>query len=171
MATGRGRRPTPLPPSARVLTEYAAQVGRADLTAPARRTYLSRVRVFLAWLADADVDGDPLTDPAAAVWAARDNKAYLYGTGKRAPATANAALAAVSDLAIRRGLGKLDGQAVARLDLPARRAPKARAGHFGGGLPGLLQASEAAEPVVDGGQGGCVGGSQAALQPALRDGP
>ena len=46
-----------------------------------------------------------------------------------------------------------------------------RAGHFGGGLPGLLQASEAAEPVVDGGQGGCVGGSQAALQPALRDGP
>jgi len=51
------------------------------------------------------------------------------------------------------------------------RLPRARAGHFGGGLPGLLQASEAAEPVVDGGQGGCVGGSQAALQPALRDGP
>jgi len=51
------------------------------------------------------------------------------------------------------------------------RPPTRRAGHFGGGLPGLLQASEAAEPVVDGGQGGCVGGSQAALQPALRDGP
>jgi membrane protein len=52
------------------------------------------------------------------------------------------------------------------------RGPRIRrAGHFGGGLPGLLQASEAAEPVVDGGQGGCVGGSQPALQPALRDGP
>jgi hypothetical protein len=57
--------------------------------------------------ADVDGDGDPLTDSAAAVWAARDYKAYLYGTLKRAPATVNAALAAVSDLAIRRGLGKL----------------------------------------------------------------
>ena len=73
-------------------------------------TYLSRVRMFLAWLAGADVDGDPLTDPDAAVWAARDYGAYLYGTLKRAPATVNAALAAVSDLALRRGLGKLDGQ-------------------------------------------------------------
>ena len=104
--------------------DYAAQVARADMTDQARRTYLSRVRVFLAWLAGADVDGDPLTDPDAAVWAARDYKAYLYGTLKRAPATVNAALAAVSDLAIRRGLGKLDGQAIARLDLPARRAPR-----------------------------------------------
>ena len=40
-----------------------------------------------------------------------------------------------------------------------------------GRLSGLLQASEAAEPVVDYGQGGCFGGPQAALQPALRDGP
>jgi len=62
------------------------------------------------------------------VWAARDYEAYLYGTGKRAPATVNAALAVVSDLAIRRGLGKLDGQAVARLDRPARRAPNALTG-------------------------------------------
>jgi len=130
MAAGRpGHRPTPLPPPyAGVPLDYATQVGRADLTAQARRSYLSRVRMFLAWLAGANVDGDPLTDPAAAVWAARDCKAYLYGTGKRAPATVNAALAAVSDLAIRRGLGKLDGQAVARLDLPPRRAPKALTG-------------------------------------------
>jgi site-specific recombinase XerD len=130
MAGGKsGRPPTPLPqPYARVLLDYAAQVGRADMTGQARRTYVSRVRVFLAWLAGADVDGDPLTDPDAAAWAARDYKTYLYGTLKRAPATVNAALAAVSDLAIRRGLGKLDGQAVARLDLPARRAPKALTG-------------------------------------------
>ncbi len=39
-----------------------------------------------------------------------------------------------------------------------------------GTLSGLLQASEAAEPVVDDGQGGCFGGSQVALQSALGDG-
>lgn len=124
MAAGRrGRQPTLLPaPYGAVLAEYAAAVARADLTAQARRTYLSRVRVYLGWLAESDVDGDPLVDPAAAVWAARDYKAHLYGTLRRAPATVNGALAAVSDLAIRRGLGKLDGDQVARLDLPARRA-------------------------------------------------
>jgi hypothetical protein len=57
------------------------------------------------------------------VGAARDYKAYLYGTFKRAPATVNAALADLSDLAIRRGLGKLDGHAVARLDLPPTHGP------------------------------------------------
>lgn len=107
---------------------YARELGRADLTAQARRTYLSRVRVYLAWLAASHSDGDPLNDQVAAAWAARDYKSYLYGTAKRAPATVNAALAAVSDLAIRRGLGKLDGDQVARLDLPARRAPKALVG-------------------------------------------
>jgi hypothetical protein len=42
MAAGRpGRRPTPLPPPyARVLLDYATQVGRADMTAQARRSYL-----------------------------------------------------------------------------------------------------------------------------------
>lgn len=115
-------------PYAAVLEEYATALARADMTGQARRTYLSRVRVYLAWLADTEVDGAPFTDPAAAVWAARDYKTYLYGTRKRAPATVNAALAAISDLAIRRGIGKLDGDQVARLDLPARRAPKALVG-------------------------------------------
>lgn len=125
----RGRTATPLAGRyATVLDEYAVAVGRADMTPQARRTYLSRVRVYLAWLADSDVDGDPLTDPDAAAWAARDYKAHLHTTLKRAPATVNGALAAVSDLAIRRGLGKLDGDAVARLDLPNRRAPRALVG-------------------------------------------
>ncbi len=84
--------------------------------------------MYLAWLADTSADGDPLSDPAAAAWAARDYKAYLYGTRKRAPATVNAALAAISDFAIRRGLGTLDASHVARLELPARRAPKALTG-------------------------------------------
>lgn len=125
----RGRRPTSLPtPLVAVLDQYASDLARADLTAQARRTYLSRVRMYLAWLADAAVDGNPLTDPAAATWAARDYKTYLYGTLKRAPATVNGALAAVSDLAIRRGLGKLDGDQVARIDQPAPRAPRALVG-------------------------------------------
>lgn len=78
----------------------------------------------LAWLADAAVDGDPFTDPAAAAWAARDYKAYRYGTSKRAPATVNGALAAMSDLAIRRGLGKLDGDQVARVDSRPAKHPR-----------------------------------------------
>lgn len=113
-----------------MLESYVAQLARADLTAQARRTYTSRVRVYLAWLADhaaGDVDGDPLGDRAAAVWAARDYKTALHAS-RRAPATVNGALAAVSDLAVRRGLGALDGTAVARLDLPARRAPRALTG-------------------------------------------
>lgn len=60
------------------------------------------MRVYLAWLAESDVDGDPLDDPAAAAWAARDYKAHLHGVLKRAPTTVNAALAAVSDFALRR---------------------------------------------------------------------
>ena len=92
--------------------------------------------------AAADVDGDPLTDPAAAVWAARDYKAFLYGALKRAPATVNAALAAVSDLAIRRGLGKLDGRVAHQRG--QRRLGVAepggglggRAARRGGGTPG-----------------------------------
>ena len=83
---------------AAVLEEYANLLARADLTAQARRTYLSRVRMYLSWLADTHVDGDPLNGPAAAAWAARDYKSHLYGAQKRAPATVNAALAAVSDL-------------------------------------------------------------------------
>ncbi|MFG1819637.1 hypothetical protein ACGFIF_38155 [Kribbella sp. NPDC049174] len=47
-----------------VLDQYAGDLARADLTAQARRTYLSRVRMYLAWLADAAVDGNPLTDQA-----------------------------------------------------------------------------------------------------------
>ena len=128
-AARRGRQPTHLPLTyAAVLEEYANSLARADLTAQARRTYLSRVRMYLSWLADTHVDGDPLNDPAAAAWAARDYKSHLYGAQKRAPATVNAALAAVSDLAIRRGLGALDADLVARLELPQRRAPKALTG-------------------------------------------
>jgi hypothetical protein len=52
----RGRRPTSLPASyAQVLAEYGLRLARADMTVQARRTYLSRVRMYLAWLADTDV--------------------------------------------------------------------------------------------------------------------
>ena len=34
-------------------------------------------RTYLAWLDTADVDGDPLTDPAARDWAVRDYRTHL----------------------------------------------------------------------------------------------
>lgn len=122
----RGRQPAQLPPAAAaVLADYAKQLARADVTDQTRRTYLSRVRGYLVWLETADVDGDPLTDRDAAVWAARDYKAYLQGVRKLKPSSVNTPLAAVSDLAMRRGLGELRGADVARLETPTRRAPRA----------------------------------------------
>jgi hypothetical protein len=85
-APRRGRTPTVLTGRHQtVLDEYAVAIGRADMTPQARRTYLSRVRVYLAWLADTDVDGDPFAQADAAAWAARDYKAHLPGFRKLAP--------------------------------------------------------------------------------------
>ncbi|MCG5220620.1 hypothetical protein [Streptosporangium sp. KLBMP 9127] len=48
-----GARPTRLLPGYEtVLGEYAAALERAPLSAETRRTYRSRVRMFLSWLAD-----------------------------------------------------------------------------------------------------------------------
>ena len=122
----RGRRPAQLTPAAAaVLADYEKDLGRADLTEQTRRTYLSRVRGYLAWLETAAVDGDPLNERDAAIWAARDYKSFLQGVRKLKPSSVNTPLAAVSDLAMRRGLGELRGSDVARIDLPIRRAPRA----------------------------------------------
>src|SRR5258708_9099127 len=73
-----GAGPTQLPARLdQVLAEYAAALGRAPLQPTSRAKYLSRVRGFLAWLAAADIDGDPLRDPAARDWAVRDYRAHL----------------------------------------------------------------------------------------------
>ncbi|MGA2929726.1 MAG: hypothetical protein ABSG43_27815 [Solirubrobacteraceae bacterium] len=42
-----------------------------------RRTYTSKVRQFLAWLADAALDQDPLTSAEHRDWAVRDYRTNL----------------------------------------------------------------------------------------------
>jgi len=108
-------------PFTAVLEEYAAALKSAPLSDQTRRTYASKVRQFLAWLADADSDGDALNAKDARDWAVRDYRTHLQTVLKRKPATVNNALAAVDDLYIRRGLGPANA---ARADLPTT-APKA----------------------------------------------
>jgi hypothetical protein len=64
-------------------------LARAPLSDETRRTYASKVRTYLAWLDSADVDGDPLTDPAARDWAVRDYRTHLAAALKRSNATAS----------------------------------------------------------------------------------
>ncbi|HEV7934338.1 MAG TPA: tyrosine-type recombinase/integrase [Actinomadura sp.] len=89
------------------------------------RVYVSRVRQYLAWLAaalaDGMVEGDPLIDPDARDWAARDYRTHLQTVLKRKPATINAHLTAVDDFYRRRGLGPA---AAKRADIPPA-APRA----------------------------------------------
>ncbi|MFI6333131.1 tyrosine-type recombinase/integrase [Micromonospora chersina] len=86
-----------------------------------RRAYASRVRGYLIWLDTADLDGDPLADPAARDGAARDFRTWLQTVAGRKPSTINVILAAIADFYARRGLGAPD---VRRLDLP-QAAPRA----------------------------------------------
>ena len=45
--------------TAAALTGYQQALRAAPLSAETRRTYLSKVRGYLTWLAAADADGDP----------------------------------------------------------------------------------------------------------------
>ena len=75
-----------------VLDDYSKALKSAPLSEQTRRTYASKVRRFLAWLADADTDGDPLGAPDARDWAVRDYRTHLQAVLKRKPATVNNAL-------------------------------------------------------------------------------
>jgi site-specific recombinase XerD len=103
------------------LAAYRRELAAAPLSAQTVRTYTSKVRTYLIWLAATDLDGNPLTDPRARDWAVRDYRTHLITVAKRAPTTINNALAAVDDFYTRRGLGPA---AADRLALP-RTAPKA----------------------------------------------
>ncbi len=107
--------------TAAALADYQRALRAAPLAAETRRTYYSKVRGYLTWLAAADVDGDPLTQPRPRDWAVRDYRTHLVTVAKRAPRTINTALAAIDDFYTRRGLGPA---AADRLDLPAQ-APRA----------------------------------------------
>jgi len=118
----RGRRPVPLPGRLEAVHGgYVAVLAAAPLSTETRRTYASKARQYLAWLEAADVDGDPLADPAARDRAVRDWRTHLLTVAKHAPATVNSALAAVDDFYSRRGVGPA---AAKRADLPAT-APRA----------------------------------------------
>ena len=118
----RGRQPAPLSPGmAEILAAYERHVGRSPLRGHSHRTYLSAVRGYLAWLDEAQPDGEPLSDPAARDWAVRDYRSYLVTVAKRAPATVNKAMAALDDFCTWRGLGKASAR---RAEIP-QRAPKA----------------------------------------------
>ncbi|MGH9222547.1 MAG: tyrosine-type recombinase/integrase [Acidimicrobiales bacterium] len=104
-----------------VLDAYLDALARAPLSHQTRRTYASKVRQYLAWLALAQTDGDALSTADGRDWAVRDYRGHLHAVLKRKPATVNNALAAVDDLYIRRGLGPARA---ARVEL-ANAAPRA----------------------------------------------
>jgi site-specific recombinase XerD len=104
-----------------VLDEYLAALSAAPLAERTRRTYASKVRQYLAWLATADVDGDPFQSIEGRDWAVRDYRTHLQAVLKRRPATVNNALAAVDDLYIRSGLGPARAK---RAEIP-QAAPRA----------------------------------------------
>jgi site-specific recombinase XerD len=108
-------------PYAAVLKSYASALAAAPLAEQTRRTYASKARQYLGWLARAELDGDPLGSPDGRDWAVRDYRTYLQAVLKRKPATINNALAAVDDLYIRRGLGPAHAK---RMEIPDT-APRA----------------------------------------------
>ena len=110
------------PENAELLAEYAGHLERSPLTGHTPRTYLGAVRAYLAWLREAEVDGDPLNDAAAKAWAVRDYRSYLVTAAKRATATVNKHLAALQDFYVWRGLGPPRG---VRRDPVPRHAPRA----------------------------------------------
>jgi len=121
----RGRAPVFLPLALEAAhTAYTVHLARAPLSAQTRRTYASKVRGYLAWLAEAAVEGDPLIEAVARDWAVRDYRTHLAAVLKRSNSTINNALAAVDDFYTRRGLGPAKA---ARLELPAQ-APRALTG-------------------------------------------
>ncbi|GAA3661786.1 hypothetical protein GCM10022224_026660 [Nonomuraea antimicrobica] len=100
----------PLPaPHTAVLADYSAALERAPLADSTKAKYASRLRGYLAWLADqADagaLDGDPLSDPVAATGAVLDFRRHLKN-GRRAPNTIDTYLSAIDDFYARRNLGK-----------------------------------------------------------------
>jgi site-specific recombinase XerD len=122
-AAGTVAQPSELTPeNTALLAEYATHLEHAPLSGHTPRTYLGAVRAYLAWLGQAEVDGDPLNDTAAKDWAVRDYRSYLVTVAKRATATVNKHLAALQDFYTWRGLGQPQG--VKRHQVP-RHAPKA----------------------------------------------
>lgn len=112
---------------AELFAGYNAAVAKpgGPLDADTVRAYCSRVRQFLAWLAEAidasAVDGDPLADADARNGAVRDYRTHLLTVAKRKLSTVNAHLTAVDDFYRHLGLGPA---VVKRQEVP-KAAPRA----------------------------------------------
>jgi integrase/recombinase XerC len=107
---------------AAVHESYAAALDRAPLDADTRRAYGSRVRGFLGWLDETDIDGtDPFTDAHGRDFAVRDYKTYLKTVRKRSANTVNAHITALDHFFGHLGLGAVQ----VRRDEPPKRAPRA----------------------------------------------
>lgn len=121
-AARRGRVPVVLTGDHdQALAAYTAALISAPIAESSKAKYASRVRSYLAWLAETDVDGNPLADPAARDGAVRDYRTWLKTVAKAKATTINNTLAAVDDFYTRRGLGPAKA---AREDV-RRTAPRA----------------------------------------------
>lgn len=98
------------------VTDYERWLDRQPLAANTRRTYRTRVRGFLGYLAATPTEyGDPLSDEHARDYAARDYKTHLKTVRKAKPSSVNLSLAAVDNFYRFMGMGKPDAK---REDLP-----------------------------------------------------
>ncbi|MBO2455839.1 TetR family transcriptional regulator [Actinomadura barringtoniae] len=120
----RGAKPTPLSAAhSDLLDDYARTLNEASLAADTRRTYISRVRMYLAWLDQAqDFGPDPLSDPAARDQAVRAYRDHLLP--HRSVRYSDNALAALDHFHIHMGLGRA---AIDRTGVP-KTEPRPRLG-------------------------------------------
>jgi integrase/recombinase XerC len=104
---------------------YAAWLARQPLADRTKREYVRWVRSFAAWAVSAgeavEWGGDPLTDPLARDYAARDFKRWLQVERRLAAASVNLALASLDSFFTVLGLG----QPRVRRELLAQAAPRA----------------------------------------------
>lgn len=99
-----------------VAAEYERWLDKQPLSENTRRTYRTRVRGFLEYLAATPAEyGDPLADEHARDYAARDYKTHLKTVNRAKPSSVNLSLAAIDNFYRFMGLGKPD---VGREDLP-----------------------------------------------------
>lgn len=110
-----------------VAAEYERWLEKQPLSANTKRTYRTRVRGFLEYLAATPNEyGDPLSDEHARDYAARDYKTHLKTVRRAKPSSVNLSLAAVDNFYRFMGMVKPDAK---REDLP-------------GVAPGALEPSE-----------------------------
>jgi len=118
----QGRAPSALSGvHAAALEAYVEALAAAPLAPQTRRTYASKVRQYLAWLAGADADGEPLWSAEGRDWAVRDYRTHLQPCSSARPRRSTTRSPRSMTFYIRRGLGPAQAK---RLEIPAP-APRA----------------------------------------------